>query len=279
VHTAGDRFTEKPLGEDNQIGFFTKEIENELLAGSIDVAVHSLKDLPTVLATGLAMGAMLERDDPWDVLLVRPEALDPAQELPVRVGASIGASSRRRQALMAAERPDLECRPIRGNVTTRIDKALRGDYDAILLSAAGILRLGLDVKPLHGFVLNPRRWPGAPGQSIIAVEVRAADERVMARVTGLDHAPTRLRAEAERSLLVAFGGGCHAPFGSYCEPNEQGFELTVAAPDRAGVLRLERFAAADLGAAQTEAEAWIHAGSGARQVPQDKPWLTRALGS
>jgi hydroxymethylbilane synthase len=273
VHTAGDRLTETPLGAQNAVGFFTKEIEEELLAGRVDVAVHSLKDLPTQVAPGLALAALMARDDPADVLLVRPDAVDTSRPFPVKEAATLGASSRRRQAELSLVRPDVKALPIRGNVTTRMDKARRGEYGAILLSMAGLQRLCLDVTPLLAFRLNPRRWPGAPGQSIIAVETRSGDNEARDRVSGLDHAQTRQRADAERSLLVAFGGGCHAPFGSYVEVHDGRAEVFVAAPGEGGLFSVQRFVAADLASARGEAEGWVRAGGPRRDDVGEEEWL------
>lgn len=275
VRTGGDRFADQPLGEQNQVGFFTKEIEDELLAERIDLAVHSLKDLPTQLAPGLVFGALLAREEAADILLVRPEALAPDETLPLRRGARVGASSMRRQSLLRAHRPDLEPRPIRGNVPTRIDKAIRGEHDAIILSRAGLERLALGVGPLVAFEFNPRRWPGAPGQAVIAVEIRVDDAEARARLVDLDDAGTRVRVEAERSLLVAFGGGCHAPFGAYCELGPQGCVLHVAAPGVDDQIRVARFEAIELESARREAEVWVRSGRPERPLPEEGEWLCR----
>ena len=275
IKTSGDRFADQPLGEGNQIGFFTKEIEDALLDGRIDLAVHSLKDLPIKLAPGLAFGALMARDDPADILLIRPEALDQDQDLPLRKGASVGASSMRRQALLSVYRPDLKPAPIRGNVTTRIDKAARGDYDAIILSRAGLERLALDVGELSAYEFNPRSWPGAPGQAVIAVEIREGDDGVRDRLVDLDCAETRRRVEAERSLLLAYGGGCHAPFGSFCSMGEQGCELFVVAPCADEAIRVERFSAPELEVARQAAEDWVLAGRPLRPGGEGEAWLCR----
>ncbi len=275
VRTSGDRFADQPLGEKNPVGFFTKEIEQELLAGRIDLAVHSLKDLPVALAPGLALGALLERDDPADVLLVRPDALNTDESVPLRTGAAVGASSMRRQALLRARRPDLVPSPIRGNVPTRVAKCSRGDYDAVILSRAGLQRLALDVSPLMAFELNPSRWPGAPGQAVIAVEIRYGDDEVLERLAGMDHEPTRQRVQAERSLHVVFGGGCHAPFGAYAQIDEHGCQLVVAAPG-ADAFRVERFEAESLDAARQAAEEWIRTGCPAGGTDrEEREWLCR----
>lgn len=273
VRTSGDRFKDQPLGDQNPVGFFTKEIEDELLTGQIDLAVHSLKDLPIKLAPGLDFGALLARDEPSDILLVRPDKLDAERTLPLVEGARVGASSMRRQSLLGMHRPDVEPAAIRGNVTTRIEKAARGDYDAIILSRAGLERLGLEVAPLVPYEFNPERWPGAPGQAVIAVEIRAGDTEVRERLEALEDARTRTRVDAERSLLLAYGGGCHAPFGAWAA--EAGGTLVVAAPIADRSFGVQRFEGADLAAARKDAENWILAGRPARDGDEGELWVCR----
>ena len=277
IRTSGDRFTERPLGESEGVGFFTKEIEQALQSKDIDLAVHSLKDLPTGLAPGLCLGAVLERDLVPDILLVRQEALDPARELPLKEKANVGASSRRRQAIMQTLRPDLVAQPIRGNVPTRIEKVKRGDYDAILLSRAGVSRLKLNPAPLLAFELNPRRWVCAPGQATIAVELRAEDFEGRARLSGLDHETTAICVKAERDLLVAYGGGCHAPFGSWAQREGELYQVYVAAPGADVRFRIRRFVGARLGDVQATADQWIRAGCPAFEPDPgaDEDWIAR----
>jgi hydroxymethylbilane synthase len=145
-----------------------------------------------------------------------------------------------------------------------VDKVRAGDFDAVILSRAGPERLGLVVDPLHAFELNPLRWPGAPGQAIIAVEARADDAEALHRASALRDAPTRERASAERSLLAVYGGGCHAPFGAYCEAGSGGGMMVVAAPVGDGFL-IERFTGGDLEEARASAEAWIRSGRARRE--------------
>jgi hydroxymethylbilane synthase len=275
VRCSGDRRPEEPLGEQSPIGFFTKEIEEALLGGRIDLAVHSLKDLPTELPSGLTLAAMLQRDEPYDLLLVRPDAYEADRMVPVAAGAAVGASSRRRAALLKWYAPDLRAQPIRGNVDTRVEKVRRGDYAAILLSAAGVQRLRLQTEPLLVFALNPRRWPGAPGQSIIAVETRVGDGEALRRVSSLDHGPSRACAEVERALLVTFGGGCHAPFGAYATRSSGRADIFVAAPSSEGGLSVQHFQADDLGKAREQAVAWIRAGCPVQHRQEEEEWLCR----
>jgi hydroxymethylbilane synthase len=275
IKTAGDRFQDVPLHEAGAVGLFTKDIEDQLLAGTIDLAVHSMKDLPTKLATGLAFAALLERAAPSDVLLVRPESHDPSGRVPVKAGGVVGASSLRRQALLGRWAPDLDTAPMRGNVTTRVTKLKRGDCDAIVLARAGISRLGLDVAPLVAYDLNPAAWVGAPGQGVIGVEAREGDTEVHERLASLEHTASRSAAEAERRLLQAYGGGCHAPFGALArELPTGGVELYVAAPGVGGY-HVERFTAADVAGAEAEATAWIASPRAARDVREEPAWICR----
>jgi len=275
IKTSGDRFQDKPLHEQNGIGFFTKEIESELRSGNIDLAVHSLKDLPTVLAPGLALGAVLERDDASDILLANQGACQSDLPIPLKSQCSVGASSLRRQALLRSFRDDLAPTPIRGNVPTRIGKAQAGDFDAIVLARAGLSRLALNIGELQAFDLNPLLWICAPGQGTIAVETREGDAEVQERLSGLEHAATRACVQAERSLLVTYGGGCHAPFGAYAVSEEDRFRLTVAAPDPDGAFRVESFMAADLEQTRLQAADWIQSGRPERTFDRGETWLAR----
>jgi len=267
VTTSGDRFKEQKLGEQSSVGFFTKEIEAELLSKKIDLAVHSLKDLPTVIPPGLVLAAVLERDEAGDVLLVRPGALEHKRDLPVRADATVGASSMRRQALLGAFAGDLTPVPIRGNVPTRVEKCIRGDCDAVILARAGLARLSLEVDPLLAFDLNPRLWICAPGQGVIAVEAREDDREVQARLSGLEHASTRAIITAERRLHVVFGGGCHAPFGAYMEREDS--KIYVAAPSNAGHMGVKEFSKLDA------AEEWIRSGCPSEPSRGREEWICR----
>jgi len=275
VRTSGDRFKDIPLAEQSGIGFFTKEIENELLAKNIDLAVHSLKDLPTGLAPGLRLAAILERDEASDLLLIRPDAQHRENELPLKNGSRVGASAMRRKALLKVYREDLIAAPIRGNVPTRVDKARHGDYDAVILSRAGLARLAYKVDPLLAFDLNPRRWICAPGQGVIAVEARAEDEQVLQRLAGLDHMETRACVTAERALLVTFGGGCHAPFGAWARRQDDDYQVMVAAPGNQADYQVEHFRAGSLDQAQKQAEQWIRAGCPAISNEKSQEWICR----
>ncbi len=210
ITTRGDRVIESPLPEIGGKGLFTAELESALRGGRIDLAVHSLKDLPTDDPEGLALGAVPQRAAPADVLISRRRRT--LNDLPH--GAAVGTSSRRRAAQLVVARPDLRLLDVRGNVPTRIDKALdpAGPYDAIVLARAGLERLGrLDAvsEVLSLVVMLP-----APGQGALAVQCR--DESAWRTLLGpLDHAPTRAAVTAERAFLAGLGGGCAVPIAAY----------------------------------------------------------------
>jgi hydroxymethylbilane synthase len=207
VRTTGDRILDAPLSKIGDKGLFTKELEERLLDGTIDLAVHSLKDLPTEVPEGLALGAVLEREDPRDALVGR--AGRTLRELPS--GACVGTSSLRRRAQLLALRPDLDVRDLRGNVETRLGKIERGDYAAAVMARAGLMRLGLESAIAE--VLDPEDVLPAVGQGAIAVEVRGDDgERGWLRV--LDDPDTHLATLAERALLARLEGGCQVPIGA-----------------------------------------------------------------
>lgn len=215
VVTEGDRLVDVPLRGPLDKGFFTEALERGLLEGTLDLAVHSLKDLPVVDREGLCVGATPLRESPADLLIVRHDAVDEsAPGLPLKADASVGAASERRQALVRALRPDLTPGFLRGNVPTRVQRLGEGKFDAILLAEAGLRRLGTDLSPFAVFRLNPMDWPSAAGQGSLAVQCRAGDERVLARLRTLHHAPTHAAVVAERQWLAVMGGGCTVPFGA-----------------------------------------------------------------
>ena len=206
LDTAGDRTQASgaPLPEIGGKGLFTEELERALRDGEIDVAVHSLKDLPTEDAEGVVVGAVPAREDPGDCLVSRAGVL---ADLPD--GSVVGTSSLRRAAQLLAVRPSLDVRTIRGNVDTRVRKVRDGEYDATVLAAAGIRRLGLEdevTEWLPHDVMLP-----APGQGALAVQCRADDDPMLELVRALDDAPTRVEVEAERAFLRSLGAGCSAP--------------------------------------------------------------------
>jgi hydroxymethylbilane synthase len=229
ITTSGDRLTDRPLSEAGGKGLFSKEIEAALLAGEIDLGVHSSKDLATTLPDGLYLPAFLEREDVRDAFVsLTAKTLD---ELPR--GAKFGTSSIRRGAQMKRARPDLEIIPFRGNVDTRLEKLERGIADATLLAVAGLNRLGRSDRITA--YLDPRRFPPAPAQGAIGIEIRAGDEQTAAIVGGLNHPPTSIAVTAERALLDALNGSCRTPIGVFTELNETSCTLhaQILSPDGA----------------------------------------------
>lgn len=208
IRTEGDLRTDVPLWAVDGRAFFTKEIDRALLANEIDVAVHSLKDLSTVLEEGVALAAVVEREDPRDALLANGAAsLD---SLPT--GARVGTSSLRRRAFLARLRPDIVPMELRGNVPTRIEKLKKGDYDAIVLAAAGLARLGLEN---HISARLPiRAMTPAVSQGAIGVCTRTAAAEVLRWIAPLDDSAARIATTAERALLRRIEGGCQVPLGA-----------------------------------------------------------------
>ena len=205
ISTSGDRIQDRPLAEAGGKGLFTKEIEEALLDGRIDIAVHSSKDMPTWLPDGLALVAFLERADPRDAFIGRTTAT--LGDLPER--AVVGSSSLRRQALVRRLRPDIEIIDFRGNVPTRLAKLDGGKVDATLLAAAGLDRLGLAGRITE--MLDPERFPPAPGQGAICIEARAGDARAARMVAPIRHEPTGQALACERAFLAVLDGSCRTP--------------------------------------------------------------------
>ncbi len=244
IQTAGDRIQDVQLAAIGGKGFFTKEIEEALLAGEIDLAVHSHKDLPTASPPGLTVAAVPERGPVEECLLVRAEAWDAAAPaMPLREGALVGTGSLRRSSQLLALRPDLRTADLRGNVPTRVRKAAEGPYDAVLLARAGLVRLGLDVAPLRLHTFTADEFVPAPAQGALAVQVRDAgaarpgDDAVAAAVASLHHAPTARAVAAERLLLAALEGGCNLPLGAHAVPSGPRLRLTATLGRADGTVR------------------------------------------
>jgi hydroxymethylbilane synthase len=207
ITTTGDKILDAPLAKIGGKGLFVKEIENALLAGEIDLAVHSLKDVPMIIPEGLTLSAITEREEPYDVLISRNGKK--LEELPS--GAVVGTSSLRRQVQIKRRRGDLKVEILRGNVDTRLRKLKEGLYDAIVLAYAGVKRMGFSgeiSQVLEDFI-------PAVGQGSLAIETRAEDERVINFVKVLNHEESRLRAVCERAFLRELQGGCQVPIGAY----------------------------------------------------------------
>jgi hydroxymethylbilane synthase len=241
IRTTGDKITDVPLAKVGTKGLFTKEIEEALLAGTIDLAVHSMKDLPTLVPEGLTVAAIPERQDARDALLGR-------RLMDLTPKCKVGTSSLRRAAQLRALRPDLEVEPVRGNLDTRLRKLDEGRYSAIVLAAAGLKRMGWDDQIAE--ILSTDYMCPAVGQGALAIETRA-DGGAAGKLCGkLDHAATRVAVTAERALLAALGGGCQVPIGAYAtvEGGELNLTAVVATPD--GVRLIRRNASGPAGSAE-----------------------------
>lgn len=234
ITTKGDLDMAKSLPEIGGKGLFTYELEKALQEKRVHAVVHSLKDLPTEEIPGLIIGAIPQRADARDVLIC-PKGLT-LEKLPA--DAVIGTSSNRRLAQILAYRPDLQVRPIRGNIDTRIRKALGGEYDAILLAAAGVVRLGLE-KHITQYLPLEVMLP-APGQGALAVQCRKGDKDTLILLNAIDHAETRRAVSAERVFLSALGGGCSLPIGALAEVRGEEIRLrgVITAPDGSKVISL-----------------------------------------
>ncbi len=238
VRTTGDRMQDRPLPEIGGKGLFTKELDRALLDHDIDLAVHSLKDLPTESEAGLVVAAIPVREDPRDVLITRTGASGGLASLPEN--ARVGTSSLRRQALALAFRPDLEVVPIRGNLDTRIRKVDDGEYDAIVVAGAGVKRLGWSERIAEWLELTA--WLPAPGQGALGIVTRADDEEVRRLLMELEHGDSRIAVAAERSLLGTLEGGCRVPVAALGLPYAHGLRLwgLVASPDGRRAVRADR---------------------------------------
>src|SRR5437879_1859524 len=236
IHTTGDKITDVALAKVGAKGMFTNEIEEALADGRIDLAVHSLKDLPTELAEQFEIAAVPQREDPRDAFCSKKYSS--IEELPN--AARVGTSSLRREAQLKAIRPDVAVYPLRGNVDTRLRKLELGDYDAIILAIAGLNRLGRtevvrQVLPVE--IMCP-----AAGQGALAIETRAQDEGVIAALAFLDHAAARAETDCERALLKKLGGGCQVPIGASAKLQEGvlHLEAVVASPEGRLLIRESR---------------------------------------
>ncbi len=236
IKTTGDKITDVALAKVGTKGMFTKEIEEALAEGRIDLAVHSLKDLPTELSQGFEIAAVTTRENPRDVFCSHKYAS--IEDLPR--GARVGTSSLRRQAQVRAVRPDVEIHPLRGNVDTRLRKLEAGEYDAIILAAAGLNRLGKTESVRQ--VISAGVMCPAAGQGALGIEIRAEDTITRQHLLFLDNAAARASTTCERALLNTLGGGCQVPIGALAEvyDGRLHLEAIVAEPDGSKILRESR---------------------------------------
>lgn len=236
IRTTGDRITDRPLAEAGGKGLFTKEIEEALLAGRVDLAVHSMKDMPTVLPAGLVVPCLLAREDPRDALIAGVARI---ADLPN--GAVVGTSSLRRKAQLLARRGDLRIRDLRGNVETRLRKQERGEVQATILALAGLRRLGLEAKAAA--ILDASEILPAVAQGAIGVEIRIGNTRVHDLLAPLHHTPTGFAVAAERGVLEVLDGSCRTPIAALAVGRTFGrlrVDALIARPDGSRVIRTAR---------------------------------------
>jgi len=227
LKTSGDRILDRSLADAGGKGLFTKELEDALLKGEIDLAVHSMKDVPTALPEGLIIAALPAREDPSEVLIAR--AARTLADLPG--GARVGTSSVRRKAQLLRARPDVQCAVLRGNVDTRLAKLDAGAFDAIILALAGLKRLGLEDRVTA--ILPPDEWLPSLGQGAVGIEIRAADRRAASAVAALDEEATAVALACERAFQAALDGTCRSPIAGLAriEGGYLSFRGEVIAPD------------------------------------------------
>ena len=235
MSTKGDKILDSPLAKVGGKGLFVKELEQAILAGDADIAVHSMKDVPVEFPDGLGLSIICERDDPRDAFV--SSRFPSLAELPA--GSRIGTSSLRRQCQLRASRPDLQILDLRGNVNSRLAKLDGGEYDAILLAAAGLKRLGLQERITT--LLPPEQSLPANGQGAVGIECRLDDDELLTLLAPLEHLPTRQRVLAERAMNRALQGGCQVPIGAYAELEGDQLWLRglVGSPDGRQILHAE----------------------------------------
>lgn len=231
VKTQGDIVQHLRLDKLEGKGFFTKELEEELMNGGIDLAVHSHKDLPTVHPPGLTIAAVTAREDPSELLIIHKDCVDPKKRLALKHNAIVGTSSNRRKAQLLAIRPDLEFDDLRGNVLSRIQKLRDENFDAIMLAKAGIKRVNVDLNDFHVEELPPVEIIPAPAQGVLAVQIRESDTQLADVLQSINDAAVADTIAVERKVLNLFDAGCHAPLGCYCRKQGDIYEVWTSKAD------------------------------------------------
>lgn len=231
IKTQGDIIQHLRLDKLEGKGFFTKELEEELLSGGIDLAVHSHKDLPTVNPPGLIIAAVSEREDPAELLIVHKDCVDISKRLSLKHNATIGTSSNRRKAQLLSLRPDLEFDDLRGNLQTRVQKLRDEKYDAIMLAKAGIARINMDLSDFHLEEISPVELIPAPAQGVLAIQIRESDTELFDILQGIHNKEVAETIAVERKVLNMFDAGCHAPLGSYCRKKDGMYQSWTSIAD------------------------------------------------
>lgn len=228
IKTQGDEIQHLSFEKLEGKGFFTKELEDALLANEIDMAVHSCKDLPTSMPKGLCIAAYTDREDPSDILLIAASAYDKLKTFKLKPNALVGTSSSRRKSQLWAIRPDLQLQDIRGNVPTRIQKLRDGHYDAIVLAIAGIKRIQADISDFISIKLPPQEFIPAPAQGVLAIQTRQLDDELIKQLSQLNHSELSDIINTEREVLRLFQGGCQIPLGVYAERRKEQVQVWVS---------------------------------------------------
>lgn len=226
IETQGDR-EHTPFAKMQGQGFFTKAVQTAVLEHRADIAVHSLKDLPSAITPGLVIAAIPEREDARDVLIVRIEFLSDSSPFGLKPETVVGTSAVRRRAQVQAIDPKLELQELRGNVPTRIEKLRRGEYGAVILAAAGLNRLELDLSDLHTRTLEPHEFVPAPGQGALALECRTDDVNAIDALVSMNSDHASMTATAERGLMARLEGGCQLALGAHATREQNGWRLQV----------------------------------------------------
>ena len=244
IKTQGDKIQHLSFDKMEGKGFFTKELEERLLNGDIDLAVHSHKDLPTEHPEGLIIAAVSERENPADLLLIREGQTDDNKKFRLKANPVVGTSSARRKSQLLHHRPDIQIKDLRGNVPTRINKLREVQYDAIMLAAAGVERLKLDLSEFTVVELDPTEFVPAPAQGVLGLQIREVDTELAEILSNLNDDAVARRIGVERRILNLFDGGCQMPLGAYCIEKEgelkvkaamaQAWNLPVAFAERTG---------------------------------------------
>ncbi len=231
IKTQGDKIQHLSFDKMEGKGFFTKEIEESLLQETIDLAIHSHKDLETTNPEGLAVAAVSYRENPSELILIRKEAVDASQPFKFKKGAVVGTSSARRKVQLLHQRNDIALKDIRGNVPTRIQKLRDGQFDAIMLAYAGVKRLEIDLSEFEAVVLDPKDFIPAPAQGVLGLQIRESDTELAEILQQLNHPEVQQTTVLEREVLRLFQGGCQLPLGSYAEKQGEEFHLWAAMAD------------------------------------------------
>ena len=222
IKTKGDQIQDIGFDKIEGKGFFTKEIEDALLASEIDIAVHSMKDLPTEMVEGLVIAGLSTRANPSDLLIIKKSSVDTSRPLKVKENAKIGTSSIRRKVQLKHFDQSITCVDVRGNVPTRLSKLDTQDYDAIVLAAAGVERLEIDLSNYHVVEFNPKEYVSAPAQGVIAYQCRSVDRTTRRILKKIHSSDTALCTNVERTVMKIMDGGCQLPLGAYCEQDKSG---------------------------------------------------------